>query len=224
MVAMMTGVNALGKIGQQDWSAGGASIDQLLLAQVADAGRADADEQDDVRIAAAGRRRPFGPRRGRAARAVVQGADRRDGHRPAAAAAVRRDAAAQRVQPRLRRQLCRPGPIPQKILAQKLSVCDFMRKDIARMQTLIPATREGPAGDARSAPSRSSRRACARRTASMPNTAVCTKPAMPPTYANTSTGRQMMGTSQHVRLHDGLRRRLLRRRRRPTATPTSTSA
>src|SRR4029077_12929210 len=32
VVAMMTGVNALGKIGQQDWSAGGASIDQLLLA------------------------------------------------------------------------------------------------------------------------------------------------------------------------------------------------
>jgi len=33
VVAMMTGVNALGKIGQQDWAAGGASIDQLLLAQ-----------------------------------------------------------------------------------------------------------------------------------------------------------------------------------------------
>src|SRR4029078_9199172 len=33
VVAMMTGVNALGQIGQQDWAAGGAPIDQLLLAQ-----------------------------------------------------------------------------------------------------------------------------------------------------------------------------------------------
>src|SRR4029077_5613715 len=31
MVAMMTGVNSLGKIGQQDWSPGGPSIEQLLL-------------------------------------------------------------------------------------------------------------------------------------------------------------------------------------------------
>ena len=32
------------------------------------------------------------------------------------------------------------GTDPARILAQKLSVCDFMKRDIARMQTLIPAT------------------------------------------------------------------------------------
>ena len=33
MVALMTGQPALGKVGQQDWCAGGASIDQILLAR-----------------------------------------------------------------------------------------------------------------------------------------------------------------------------------------------
>ena len=91
-------------------------------------------------------------------------------HLPGAAAAVPGDAAAQRVQPHLRRRRCRPGPIPPKLLAQKLSVLDFMRKDLARMQTLIPASEKDRLAAHADRDHSSSRRACGRRTASMPNT------------------------------------------------------
>ena len=124
-------------------------------------------------------------------------ADRRDGHRPAAAAPLRGDAAAQRVQPRVRRHACRPEPIPQKLLAQKLSVLDFMRKDLARMQTLIPSTEKDRL--ANHAIAIQQLEASLRQTyGMMPNTSVCMKPAMPPTYANTSTGKQMMGTDPNT--------------------------
>jgi hypothetical protein len=83
------------------------------------------------------------------------------------------------------------------MLAQKLSVCDFMRRDIARMQTLIPATEKDRLATQLGAITQLE--ASLRQTyGMMPNTNVCTKPAMPPTYANTSSGRQMMGTSTTV--------------------------
>ncbi|HMF42424.1 MAG TPA: DUF1552 domain-containing protein, partial [Polyangia bacterium] len=89
------------------------------------------------------------------------------------------------------------GTDPAKILAQKLSVLDYMRKDLARMQTLIPATEKDRLTNHANAIQQLE--ASLRQTyGMMPNTAVCTKPAMPPTYANTSTGKQMMGTSTTV--------------------------
>src|SRR4029079_15452919 len=89
------------------------------------------------------------------------------------------------------------GTDPQKLLAQKLSVLDFMRKDLARMQTLIPASER----DRLTAHANAIQQleASLRQTyGMMPNTSVCTKPATPPTYANTSTGKQMMGDSTSV--------------------------
>ena len=105
MVALMTGQPALGKIGQQDWCAGGASIDQILLARSPLLGGPASPAQHDVRIAAARRRHPRRPRRGRAARAVVSGsAAEPDGHHAGAPAALSRDAAARGVQPPVRRR------------------------------------------------------------------------------------------------------------------------
>ena len=112
MVAMMTGVTGA----REDRPAGprgGRRVDRSAAArQLAGARRADADEQDAVRVAAARRRRPLRSRRGRAARAVVP-ADR---SRIRATSARRRqplyagDAAAQRLQAGLRRRRCRPAP------------------------------------------------------------------------------------------------------------------
>ena len=223
MVAMMTGVNALGKIGQQDWAAGGASIDQLLLAQLADAGRPDADEQDDVRIAAARRRRPLRPRRGRAARAVVQGADRRDRHR------------LQRRQPLYAET--QPLNVFNRVFGGALPTGTDPAEDPGAEAVGLRLHAQGHRAHADADPGDARRtgwrptlasitqlEASLRQTyASMPNTGVCTKPATPPTYANTSTGRQMMDDVDH-RLHDRVRRRLLRRRARPTATRTWISA
>jgi hypothetical protein len=85
------------------------------------------------------------------------------------------------------------GTDPQRILAQKLSVCDFMRRDVARLQTLIPASEKYRLAAHLGAVTQLE--ASLRQTyASMPNTNVCTKPAEPPIYANTSTGLQ--GQSQ----------------------------
>ena len=198
MVAMMTGVPALGKIGQQD-HVRRRRVDRSDPARaIADARRPDPDEQDAVRVAAAGRRRALRPRRGRAARAVVPGrrsAGRRD-ISPAPAADVPGDAAAQRLQPRLRRQRCRPGPTRSRSWRRSCRVLDFMRSDLARMQTLIPSSEkdrlaahadrhpaargEPPADvrhDDRTPPSARSRR--------------CR-----PTYANTSTGKQRWGPTR----------------------------
>ena len=146
MVAMMTGVNALGK-GRPAGLGGRRRVDRSAAArQIAGARRADADEQDDVRIAAAGGRRPLGPRRGRAARALVQGAASR-----AADILQRRQpllpghAAAQRLQPHLRRHASdghrsAEGPRPEALGLRLHAQGHRPHADVD------PRQREGPAG------------------------------------------------------------------------------
>jgi hypothetical protein len=143
LVALMTGQAALGKVGQQDWCAGGASIDQILLArspllggpasavhtafgslQLAADIRADRDEvaprvmsyldplpnQTDILKA----RQPLYP-----------------------------DTQPLAVFNRLFGGALPPGTTAAdaaRLLAQKLSVLDFMRGDLARLRTLIPAS------------------------------------------------------------------------------------
>ena len=76
------------------------------------------------------------------------------------------------------------GTEPQRILAQKLIVLDFMRRDLARMQTLIPASEKDRLTAHLAAVTKLE--ASLRQTyQSRPNTDVCVKPATPPTYANT---------------------------------------
>ena len=99
-----------------------------------------------------------------------------------------------------------------------------MRGDLARMQTLIPVEREGPAGGARHAITQLE--ASLRQTYGMtPNTAVCTKPAMPPTYANTQHGQADDRTGPDTSVYttvSGVDYYVTERR--PTATRTSISA
>jgi len=192
LVSIMTGVPVLGRVGQQDHVAGGASIDQLLLAnspmlggptqtnrtmfgslQLAADIRSDRDEVAPAILS-------YGPN--------VTGSD----------IAHRRAPMTPETQPlniynRVFGGTLPTGTDPAKLLAQKLSVLTYMRGDLARMQTLIPATEKDRLtlhSDAIAQLESSLRQTYS----GMPNTSVCTKPTMPPTYANTSTGRQMMGT------------------------------
>jgi hypothetical protein len=196
VVAMMTGVNALGKIGQQDWAAGGASIDQLLLAQSPTLGGPTQTNKTmfgSLQLAADVRsdRDEVAPRV-LSYKAPVAGTDIGQRRQPLYA-----ETQPLNVFNRVFGGALPTGADPQKILAQKLSVLDFMRKDLARMQTLIPATEKDRL--ANHAVAIQQLEASLRQTyGMMPNTAVCTKPAMPPTYANTSTGKQMMGTDPNT--------------------------
>jgi hypothetical protein len=197
MVAMMTGVNALGKAStQQDWAAGGASIDQLLLNNSPMLGGPTQTNKTmfgSLQLAADVRsdRDEVAPRV-LSYKAPIAGSDVLQRRQPLFA-----ETQPLNVFNRIFGGSLPTGTDPQKVLQQKLSVCDFMRKDIARLQTLIPASEKDRL--ATQLASITQLEASLRQTyTSMPNTSVCTKPATPPTYANTSSGRQMMGTSTTV--------------------------
>jgi hypothetical protein len=192
LVAVMTGVNALGKGGtQQDWAAGGPSIDQLLLDNSPVLGgptKSDATKFGSLQLAADVRsdRNEVAPRV-LSYKAPIAGSDvlqRRQPQYP--------DTSPLNVFGRIFGGTLPTGTDPQKVLAQKLSVCDFMRKDIARLQTLIPATEKDKLASQLVSITQLE---ASLRQMYMPSTGstggVCTKPATPPMYANTSTGRQM---------------------------------
>ena len=90
--------------------------------------------------------------------------------------------------PHLRRHRSSTGTDPATILAQKLSVLDYMRGDLARMQTLIPASEKDRL--AAHADAITQLEASIRQTYGMTTNGnvVCMKPAMPPNFAEV-TGR-----------------------------------
>ncbi|HXU05879.1 MAG TPA: DUF1552 domain-containing protein, partial [Polyangia bacterium] len=192
VVAMMTGVNALGKVGQQDWCAGGPSIDQLLLAQSPVLGGPTQTNKTmfgSLQLAADVRsdRDEVAPRV-MCYKAPVAGSDIGQRRQPQYA-----ETQPLNVFNRVFGGSLPTGTDPQKVLAQKLSVLDYMRKDLARMQTLIPATEKDRLTTHATAIQQLE--ASLRQTyGSMQNTNVCMKPATPPTYANTSTGQSTSST------------------------------
>src|SRR5438477_10368772 len=192
LVSIMTGVPVLGRVSQQDHVSGGASIDQLLLAnsptlggptqtnktmfgslQLAADIRSDRDELAPSVLA-------YGPSTANSNLSLRR--------HPLAS-----ETAPLNVFNRVFGGALPTGTDPAKILAQKLSVCTYMRNDIARMQTLIPAT-EKDRLTAHLASITQLESTLRQTYASMPNTNVCTKPATPPTYANTSTGQSQSNT------------------------------
>jgi uncharacterized protein DUF1552 len=185
MVALMTGVPTLGQIGQQDHAAGGPSIDQLLLSRSPVLGGAGSPM---------GSRTPFG--------SLQLAADIRSD----------RDEVAPRVLSYLpptpnpnisfARQPLYPatqpldtfvrlfgGALPvgsdsAALLAEKLSVLDYMRSDLTRLRTLIPASEKvklDTHADAIQQLEASIR-------ASLPPQAVCMPPPRPPMFAQTGVG------------------------------------
>ena len=141
MAVMMTGVPVLGRIGQQDHAAGGASIDQLLL-----------DNSPMLGGPTQTTKTPFGSLQlaadVRSDRDEV--APRVLSYRPPLTGQSDISKARQPLhpetqplnvyKPRLRRHDPDRDRSRRTVLAQKLSVLDYMRGDLARMQTLIPAS------------------------------------------------------------------------------------
>ena len=193
MVAMMTGVPTIGMIGQQDHCAGGPSIDQILLQKAAGLGGPSFPSPT-----------PFG--------SLQLAADVRSD----------RDEVAPRVlsylapksgqsDPSVARQPLYPetsplnvfnrifgGALPTgtnnaQILAQKLSVITYLKSDLARLQTLVPASEKDRLtahSDAIAQLEASLRQMYGTTT----QTSVCVKPSTPPSYANTSSGKQGSGS------------------------------
>ena len=199
VVGLMTGVPTLGKIGQQDHASGGASIDQLLLAQSPMLGGAAAPMNQ---------RTLFG--------SLQLAADIRSDRDEVSPRVLSYAPSTSQTDINLARQPLHPdtrplstfnrvfggslptGTDPAKILAQKLSVLDFMRADLARMQTLIPASEKDRL--VAHAASIQKLEASIRQSLSMtPSTAVCMRPATPPDYQNTSAG-QMTSSSVFTKL------------------------
>jgi hypothetical protein len=196
----MTGVPVLGRVGQQDHVAGGASIDQLLLANSPTLGGPTQTNKTmfgSLQLAA-----DIRSDRDEVAPAILSYSPTTTGGTDIAS---RRHPLTPETQPlniynRVFGGSLPTGVDPTKILNQKLSVLTYMRADLARMQTLIPATEKDRL--VAHADAIQKLEASLRQTyGSMPNTNVCTKPAMPPTYANTSSGHQMMGTDPATKVY-----------------------
>jgi len=140
MAVIMTGVPVLGRIGQQDHAAGGASIDQLLLDNsplLGGPNQKDATPFGSLRLAADVR----------SDRDEV--APRTLSYRPPLAGQTDISKARQPMAPETQpinvyKRIFGAGGMTgtdaAKILAQKKSVLDYLRGDLARMQTLIPAS------------------------------------------------------------------------------------
>ncbi|MEO8215288.1 MAG: DUF1552 domain-containing protein, partial [Myxococcales bacterium] len=141
VVAIMTGVPTLGQIGQQDHAAGGASIDQILLAESPGLGGQAAPMDKRTR---------FG--------SLQLAADIRSDRDEIGPRVMSYLPPTNNSDPNLARQPLYPetqplntfrrifgGPLPAgtdntALLARKMSVLDFMRSDLARLRTLVPAS------------------------------------------------------------------------------------
>ena len=194
-VALMTGQPTLGKVGQQDHCAGGASIDQILLARSPVLG----GPQSAARAAIGSLQLAADIRadRDEVAPRVLSYLDPLPNEREIERA---RQPLYPETQPiavfnRLFAGALPPGTTPDgaaRLLAQKLSVLDFMRRDLARLQTLIPATEKVRL--AAHADAIQKLETTIRASVSIGPNPACTVPATPPTFTPVG-GRPPTSTS-----------------------------
>lgn len=193
MAVMMTGVPVLGRIGQQDHAAGGASIDQLLL-----------DNSPVLGGPAQTDHTPFGSLRlaadVRSDRDEV--APRTLSYRPPLAGqsdiSKARQPMAPETQPintygRIFGTGTTTGTDAARILAQKKSMLDYLRGDLARMRTLVPSSEKDRLDQHAVAISQLESSLQQMYGSSMGGTggtnAACVKPDMPPNFSQV-TGKQ----------------------------------
>jgi len=192
MVAMMTGVPTLGVHGQQDHCAGGPSIDQLLLAQSTTLGGTGAPMDQ---------RTPFGH--------LALAADIRSDRDEIAPRILSYKTPVTASDISLARQPIYPETQPLNtysrlfgkvtgmdstaLLAQKLSVLDFMRGDLARLNKLIPASEKDRLA-AHTVAIQSLEASLRQSYGGGSTSPQCTTPAMPPSYATVGeTGNGKIG-------------------------------
>ena len=140
MAVLMTGVPVLGRVSMQDHVAGGASIDQLLLDNSPVLGgptRMDATRFGSLQLAADVRsdRDEVAPRTLSYRPPLAGQTDIGKARQPMAA-----ETQPLNVYTRIFGGAMMTGTDGAKILAQKMSMLDYLRADLARMQTLIPAS------------------------------------------------------------------------------------
>jgi Protein of unknown function (DUF1552) len=188
MVALMTGVPTLGTIGQADHCAGGPSMDQLLLARSAALGGA---------AATADKRTPFG--------SLQLAADIRSDRDEIAPRVLSyappttntdinlaRQPLYAETQPLTTFNRIFGGALPTgtntaALLANRLSVLDFMRSDLARLQTLIPAS-EKPKLDTHAAAIQQLESSLRATLGSSTTGPTCVKPTAPTNFTQSGTG------------------------------------
>jgi hypothetical protein len=191
IAVMMTGVPVLGRVGQQDHAAGGASIDQLLLDNSPVLGgptQTDKTPFGSLQLAADVRsdRDEVAPRTLSYRPPLAGQTDISKARKPMAP-----DTQPINVYRRIFGGTAVPtGTDPAKILAQKKSVLDYLRTDLARMQTLVPASEKdrltvhaGAIGQLES----SLRQMYGSTTGGTGG--ICVKPTMPPNFSEV-TGKQ----------------------------------
>ena len=197
MAVIMTGVPVLGKIGREDHAAGGASIDQLLLNNSPLLGgptRSDATPFQSLQLAADVRsdRDEVAPRTLSYRAPLTNQSDIGKARQPMAP-----DTQALNVYKRVFGGTVIPtGTDPATILAQKKSVLDYMRSDLARMQTLIPASEKDRL--AAHATAITQLEATLQQTYGMTsggNGGVCIKPTMPPNFSEVTGPQSSDGAS-----------------------------
>jgi hypothetical protein len=194
MVALMTGVPALGKVGQQDHCAGGPSIDQILLDHSPVLGGA---------LSPSRTRTPFG--------SLQLAADIRSSRDEVAPRVMSYRAPTGNADISQARQPIYPetqplnafnrlfaGVVPagSAALPRELSVLDFMRSDLARLRTLAPASEKSRL-DAH-ADAIGQLELTVRQTLSA-NSPVCATPATPGTFP-IKTGKQTVNGAEFTDL------------------------
>ncbi len=193
IVAMMTGVPTIGMIGQQDHCAGGPSIDQILLQQAPGLGGTNfpnptsfgslqlaADVRSDRDEVAPRVLSYLAPKSGQSDPSVAR--------QPLYA-----ETSQLNVFTRIFGGALPTGSNTSQILAQKMSVITYLQSDLARLQTLVPASEKDRLtahADAIAQLEASLQQMYGTTTTN----SVCVKPATPPNYADTSSGKQGSGS------------------------------
>jgi hypothetical protein len=188
MVALMTGVPTLGQIGQQDHVAGGMSIDQLFLDRSPLLGGALSSSPNKTALGSLRLAADIRADRDEIAPRVMS-------YRPPLANPdinSARQPMFPENQPLNAFNLLFGGALPPDtnvtdLLAQKLSVLDFMRSDLTRMRRLIPAS-EKPKLDIHAAAIQQLEATLRAALTGSPRGGGCVTPPTPPNFPLTGTG------------------------------------
>jgi Protein of unknown function (DUF1552) len=194
MVALMTGVPTLGSVGQQDHCAGGPSIDQIFLQKSPVLGGSNFGSPtpfQSLQLAADVR----SDRDEKAPRVLSYLAPKSGVSDPdQARQPLFPDTSPLNVFNRIFGGALPSGMNGAQVLAQKESVITYLKGDLARMQTLVPASEKDRLTAHAEAINELEKSLQAMYGMTSTQNGVCAKPTAPMNFSNTSSGKQGSGT------------------------------